>query len=413
VDEKSFLALDDFDLKGKTVIVRVDVNSPVDAATRTITDDSRLREHAVTLDRLSKAGAKVAVLAHQGRKGEPDFIPLKAHAETFSRLLGRPVRYVDDIFGGKARRAIKGLKEGEVLLLENVRFWPEETKEKSPEEHAQSPLVKNLAPLADLFVNDAFAAAHRAHASMVGFTAVLPSAAGLVMERELNALKRVHESAEKPCVYVLGGAKADDAVEVTSTVLGKGIADAILVCGVIGQLFLRGRGLDLGVPNDALLKEKGYDRYVAAASKLLDRFGEKIQVPLDVAVKSSKGSREEMLVEELPSPHPIEDIGSETIESFSKVLRRARTIVINGPAGVYEDPGFEAGTKAIFEASVQSGAFVLIGGGHTVAAAERFGFADKVSYVSTAGGAFIEFLIKGTLPAVEALKKAAQRVQAR
>ncbi|MEM2904389.1 MAG: phosphoglycerate kinase [Candidatus Bathyarchaeia archaeon] len=408
---KSFLTLDDFDVKGKTVIVRVDVNSPVDAKTHSITDDSRLRQHAVTLDRLLKAGAKVVVLAHQGRRGEPDFISLKAHAETFSKLLGRSVKYVDDIFGGKARREIRSLKEGEVLVLENVRFWPEETREKTPEEHAQSALVKNLAPLADLFVNDAFAAAHRAHASMVGFTAVLPSAAGPVMEGELNALRRVHEAAEKPCVYVLGGAKADDAVEMTSAVLGRGIADKVLPCGVIGQVFLKGRGLDLGVPNESLLKDKGYDKYAASASKLLAQFGEKIQTPLDVAVKLPTGGRDEVLVDDLPTRYPIQDIGRETIQDFSRILRGAKTIVISGPAGVYEEPGFEAGTRAVFEASVRSGAFVVIGGGHTVAAAEEFGYADKVSYVSTAGGAFIEFLIKGTLPAIEALERAAQRRQ--
>jgi len=407
------LTLDDFNVNGKTVLVRVDVNSPVDPKTHAITDDARPREHAATLDRLSKAGAKVVVLAHQGRKGEPDFIPLRAHAETFSRLLGRPIKYVDDIFGGKARREIKSLKPGEILVLENVRFWPEETKEKSPEEHARSVLVRNLAPLVELFVNDAFAAAHRAHASTVGFTAVLPSAAGPVMEKEVNALRRAHEAAEKPCVYVLGGAKAEDAVEVTSAVLTRGIADMVLPCGVIGQVFLKGKGLDLGVPNEAFLKEKGYDRYADSAARLLVQFHGKILTPVDVAVRLPTGAREEMLAEELPSRYAIQDIGGETIQSFSRVLRQARTIVISGPAGVYEAAGFETGTKAIFEASVQSDGFVLIGGGHTVAAAEEFGYAEKVSYVSTAGGAFIEFLIKGTLPAIEALEKAAQRAEVR
>lgn len=407
--EETYLTIADFKLSGKSVLVRVDVNSPVDPETLKVIDDSRIREHAETLKRLSEAGAKVVVLAHQGRSGDPDFIPMRQHVEILSRILGRPVKYVNDTFGEEAQKAVKALDNGDILFLENVRFWAGEAKDKPGVEHAESPLVKNLAPLLDIFVNDAFAAAHRSHASMMGFAEVLPSAAGLIMERELKALGKVLEGAERPCVYVLGGAKADDAVDVTNAVLGKGIADTVLTCGVIGQLFLCAKGFDLGVPNSAYLKNKGYDKFIPAATELIREYGLKIKIPVDVAVRKPSGVREEIPVERLPAADPIQDLGLETARQYGDILRAAKTIVVNGPAGVYEEKGFEVGTREILEASIASGGFTVIGGGHTVAAARELNIADKIGYMSTGGGAFIEYLIKGTLPAVEALKKAAKR----
>ena len=188
------LTLDDVKAKDKVVFVRVDFNSSVDPETKKILEDVRIRAHAeTTIKELAQKGAKVVILAHQGRKGDPDFIPLKQHAEILGKILRKPVKYVDDLYGEKAKAAIKNLKSGEVLVLENVRTFPSETKDGTPEEQVKTDLVKNLAPLADLFVNDAFAAAHRAHVSMVGFTAVLPSAAGRIMERELKSLTRAPE----------------------------------------------------------------------------------------------------------------------------------------------------------------------------------------------------------------------------
>jgi len=187
-----YLTLDDVDVKDKVVLVRVDFNSPVDPETKKVLDDTRIRAHGeTTIKELAQKGAKVVVIAHQGRKGDPDFIPLKQHAEILGKVLGKPVKFVDDVFGEKAQKAIKELKSGEILVLDNVRNFAGETKEGTPEEHAKTELVKALAPLADIFVNDAFAAAHRAHVSMVGFTAVLPSVAGRIMERELKSLSRV------------------------------------------------------------------------------------------------------------------------------------------------------------------------------------------------------------------------------
>ena len=244
------LTLDDVALEGKTVLVRVDFNSPVDPETKKILDYTRIKRHGeTTIKELAEKGAKVVVLAHQGRKGDPDFIPLKQHAEILGKVLGKPVKYVDDVFGEKAKNAIKSLKNGEILVLENVRTFDGETKKGTPEEHAETEFVKNLAPLADLFVNDAFAAAHRAHVSIVGFTAVLPSAAGRIMERELKSLSRVLENPEKPCVFVLGGAKADDSLEISRYVLSNNIADYVLTGGVVGHVFLAAKGVNLGKPN--------------------------------------------------------------------------------------------------------------------------------------------------------------------
>ncbi|MEM3550431.1 MAG: phosphoglycerate kinase, partial [Candidatus Bathyarchaeia archaeon] len=252
-----YLTLDSVDVKNKTVLVRVDFNSPVDPETKKVLDDTRIRAHGeTTINELAKKGAKVVVLAHQGRRGDPDFIPLKQHAELLSKVIGTPVKFVDDVFGEKAKNAIKELKSGEILVLDNVRNFAGETKEGTPEDHAKTDLVRELAPLADLFVNDAFAAAHRAHVSMVGFTSVLPSFAGRIMERELKSLSRVLENPEKPCIYVLGGAKADDSLEISKYVLDNKIADYVLTGGVVGHVFLAARGVDLGKPNMKFLEEK-------------------------------------------------------------------------------------------------------------------------------------------------------------
>src|SRR3972149_5993782 len=214
------LTIDDFDFKGKTALVRVDFNSPVDPESKKVLDDTRIRAHGeTTIKELAQKGAKVVVLAHQGRLGDPDFTPLKQHAEILGKILRKPVKYVDDIFGGKAKNEIRKLQNGEILVLENVRTFDSETKEGTPEAHATTEFVKNLAPLADIFVNDAFAAAHRAHVSIIGFTSVLPSVAGRIMEKELVSLSKVLEKPQKPCIFILGGAKADDSLEISKYVL--------------------------------------------------------------------------------------------------------------------------------------------------------------------------------------------------
>jgi len=404
-----FLTMNDLGFEGKTVLVRVDFNSPIDPQTKKILDDTRIRAHAkTTIGELVQKDAKTVILAHQGRPGSPDFTPLKQHAEILHRILGVPVKYVDDVFGEKAQKAIKELQNGEVLVLENVRTYFDERKQGAPEEHAKTEFVKNLACLADVFVNDAFAAAHRAHVSIVGFTAVLPSVAGRIMERELKALSRVSDRPEKPCVYIFGGAKADDSLKISQYVLENNIADHILTGGVISHLFLVAKGFKLGKPSMDFLKKEEVLGLVTGIQKLMEAYPGKIEVPADVAVEV-EGKRQEIKVTELPTSHAIYDIGTNTAQKYRAIINNARSIVVSGPMGVYEKEEFMPGTKKTFEAVAASKAFSLVGGGHTVAAVKELGLADKISYISTAGGALIEFLMGGALPGVVALEKAAAR----
>jgi phosphoglycerate kinase len=404
-----FLTMDDFDLKDKTVLLRVDFNSPLDPQTKQIINDERIRAHAkATISELVKKGAKTVILAHQGRPGDADFIPLKQHAELLSKELNMPVKYVDDVFGEAAQNAIKALKSGEVLVLGNVRGVPNEQTKGTPEEHAKTEFVRNLAPLADIFINDAFAAAHRAHISMVGFTAVLPSAAGRIMERELKALGKVLEAPEHPSVFVIGGAKGDDSLDISRYVLKNGIADNVLTGGVIGHIFLVAKGFNLGKGNMAFLEKKDLMGLVPGIRELMQQYPGAIIVPVDLAMEVDK-KRKEIDVEDLPTDNNIFDIGTKTAQKFADIILKAKTIVVSGPVGVFENPEFKKGSQIVLNAVANSEGFSLVGGGHTVAAVEKLGLADKMSYVSTAGGALIEFLMGKQLPGVVALEKAAAR----
>lgn len=404
-----FLTLDEFDVRDKVVLVRVDFNSPIDPQTKKIIDDTRIRAHGeTTIKELSERGAKVVILAHQGRPGDPDFIPLEQHAQILKKILGRPVKFVDDVYGEKAKKAIRELKSGEILVLDNVRSFPREAKDAPPEEHAKSELVANLAPLADLFVNDAFAAAHRSHASIVGFTVLLPSAAGRIMEKELKALSRVMENPEKPCIYILGGAKADDSLRISKYVLDNNIADYVLTAGVTGHLFLVAKGYNLGKPNMELLEKNKLLELVPGIKELMDKYLNRIETPIDLAIEV-EGRRKEITLEELPTDYLIYDIGVKTIEKYTDLIMKAKSIVFSGPPGVFEKEEFRKGTKALFKAMASSKAFSLVGGGHSIAAVQSLGLADKMGYISTAGGALIEFLMGRKLPGVVALEEAAKR----
>ena len=404
-----YLTLDDVNVKDKVVLVRVDFNSAVDPETKKILEDVRIRAHAeTTIKELAQKQAKVVILAHQGRKGDPDFIPLKQHAEILSKILRKPVKYVDDLYGEKAKAAIKNLKSGEILVLENVRTFSAETKDGTPEEQAKTDLVKNLAPLADLFVNDAFAAAHRAHASIVGFTPVLPSVAGRIMERELKSLTRVLEKPEKPCVFILGGAKADDSLEISRFVLDKSIANCILTGGVVAQVFLAAKDVDLGKPNMDFLEKKELMGLIPGIKDLIKKYSEEIKTPEDLAVEAN-GERKEINLNALPTAYSICDIGTKTIEEYARIIHQAKSIVISGPMGIYENSQFSLGTRRTLEEVANSKAFSLAGGGHTISAIQEFRLAKKISYISTAGGALIEFLMGKKLPGIAALEKAAAR----
>ena len=396
--------IDDFDVKGKTTLVRVDFNSPVDPKTKKILDDSRLKVHAGTILTLSNKGAKVVVMSHQGRPGDEDFIPLKQHAEILSKIIKKDVKYVDDVFGEKAEKAIKGLKNGEILVLENVRTVPEESMEKTPEEHANTNFIKKLSSLADLYVSDAFSAAHRAHASIIGFTYTLPSCAGKVMEKEVKALTKVSATSERPCIYILGGEKVKDSFSVIEYVLGQGIADRVLTGGLVANVLLLSSGIQLGDENTKTLKDKGAMDLVQKGKELLGKFDGKIEIPTDVALNVN-GKRVEVKSSELPSKYPINDVGTKTASEYVNEIKSAKSIVFNGPLGVCEYEPFKKGTHSILNGIASSKAFSVAGGGHTLAVIQDMGFIDKISYASTSGHALIQFLTGKKLPGVEALKQ--------
>lgn len=405
---KEFNTLDDFNFQDKTVLLRVDINCPLSKDTLEIEDDNRVRQILPTLKELMNKCAKIVILAHQGRPGDWDFISLEKHARVLSTVMGKEIRYVDDLLGETAITAIKALQPGEAILLKNVRELPYEQEKKSMEEHAKSDLVKVLAPLADYFVCDAFAAAHRAHCSLVGFQAVLPSAAGRLMDKELTALRNVFDNPPKPSIFVLGGAKFGDSVKVVDRVLSKRIASMVLLVGLTGNAFLKARGVRLGKPNEEALSKEVTPEKLEEARKILQEKGAQILLPYDVAIEM-EGKRKEILVGELPLDHAILDIGKGTIYKFARVLASAKTVFMSGPAGMIERKNFALGTKELMLAVTKSKAYSVIGGGHTVGAAEAFGLASSFSYVSTAGGALETYLLGKPLPAVEALKVAFSR----
>ena len=398
----AFLTINDYNFENKTTIIRVDFNSPLDRSTKMITDDTRIRRHAATIKELMTRNAKVIILAHQGRKESPDFSSLKNHAQVLSEILGQKVAFINDIFHERAQNAIKQVKAGEALVLDNVRGFSAETAKLSAEEHAQSALVTNLAPLADVFVMDGFAVAHRSQASIVGFSKVLPCIAGRVMERELLALGKVRRAEDTPCVYVLGGAKADDAAAVCTYVLEQKTADYVLAGGVIGHLFLHAKGVDIGKPNVEYLENKKFMQYVPQITQLFDKYPEKIVTPIDFGIDEN-GKRRRISLTDLPADYPIFDIDVETIEAYRPYLEQARTVVISGPMGVYEREDFMVGTRGIFNVITDNDAFSVAGGGNTIEALERLGLSQKISYISTGGGALMEYLTGKLLPGVEIL----------
>ena len=399
----NFNTIDDFDLENKTVLVRIDVNSPVDPSSGIILDDTRLKLHAQTIRELSQKGARVVILAHQSRPGKKDFTTLAQHADALSDILNLRVKYMDSIFSTSAKQAIKDLKPHEILLLENVRFFSEESLSRSPEEQSKTILVRELSPLIDYFVNDAFAAAHRSQTSLVGFTVNTPSAAGRVMEEELNVIQNALDNVQHPCVFLLGGMKPDDSIDVMENVLSNGTADSILTTGIVANIVLWAAGVDIGQVNKDFIASRGYEDMVAKSKDLIDRFGDKVKYPLDIAIDGD-GERVDIDIGEIPN-ESIFDIGVKTINYYANEIRDAKYIFANGPAGVFEDPKFAMGTEDLINAIASSDGFSLIGGGHIAAATAGLGLEAQMSHLSSGGGACISMLAGKKLAAVEALKK--------
>ncbi len=398
---KEFMTIDDFDVEGKTVFFRADINSVV--VDGEVQMKERIEENAKTIRELSDKKAKVVILAHQGRVGRADFLPLEQHAELLKRFVD--LRYIDDIMGPAARDAIRKLMDGEVLLLDNVRLLAEETLQRTPAEHARSIFVQRLAPLGDIYINDAFSVAHRSHASVVGFPAVMDAGIGRLMERELRALRRAVHSIRRPCIYVLGGVKSEEVFDIMEHTLKRGKVTEILTAGALGTLFLYARGAI--EPSEEEKRDREFMAKLDRAKRILELGDDKIKCPVDVAVEEG-GKRKEISIESLKPRQKIYDIGEKTAKEYTEEIKKASTVIMKGPAGWYEHEAFRKGTEELLRALSSSDAFSLIGGGHTSAALSTIGINKNElphAHVSLAGGAFLQYLLEKNLPGIEVLKK--------
>ncbi len=404
------LTLDEVNLDGRTVLVRVDINSPLDPETNLFLDDTRIRRVLPTLNRLSKS--KVVLLAHQSRPGKKDFTSTLGHARELGRLLGRNVKWVDDIYGKKALTAIELMEDGDLLMLNNVRMDEEENNVKGDfATLSETRIVQNLSLIADAFVNDAFACAHRSSPSIVGFTNVIPCIAGELMNHELAKLGQALDDPQRPCIAVLGGIKVDDSVIVADNMLRGQICDHIWVTGGVANLFLYLSGIDLGELNVNFLKKElgdSWDDTIVTASKLLIDFPECIIMPSDVALHIA-GNRVDHPLANLPIEAPIFDLGITSIRSLSKAIKSAGTIILNGPAGVFEMSDFALGTVEMLNACAESEGYAVMGGGHTATLVNQRGLADKMGHVSTGGGASLELLAGRILPGLASLEESAEQ----
>src|SRR5579863_220955 len=382
-------SIKDLDLKGKTVFIRVDFNVPLAPGGQEITSDKRIRASLPTIQYALDQGAGLILASHLGRpKGKPNpEMSLRPAAVRLAQLLGRPVAMAPDCVGPEVEKMRPA--PGEVLLLENLRFHAEEEKN-------DPGFSKQLAALCDVYVNDAFGSAHRAHASTVGMIQFVPkAAAGLLMDKELEYLNKATTHPERPCIAILGGAKVSDKIEVIENLLK--IVDQILIGGAMAYTFLKARGEPVG---KSLVEE---DK-VALAKELLARAGNKLMLPRDHVVTAElKDSAESQVVSKIPDGMMAVDIGPATVTDYQAVIAKAKTIIWNGPMGVFEKPPFDRGTVALAKAVAASGAVSVVGGGDSEKAIKSAGVSDKISHISTGGGASLEFLSGIELPGVAAL----------
>lgn len=392
------------DFRDRKVFLRIDVNSPIDPETMSIVDDRRIRIHSSTVKQLIDAGAAIVVASHQGRPGEAGFTTMEKHVELLSKYAGIEVKFIDDVCGPTAREAIKFLKPGEVLMLNNLRLASEEVIEATPEKQASTYLVQRLAPLLEAYVNDAFATAHRSQPSIVGFPLVLPSVAGPVMEKELLQLDKLMSQGKAPRVFVFGGARVYDLVKVIENLVAKGMADRILTTGLLANLVLLAKGVNIGLKNLRYLEERGVLTLVPRIRHLLMR-GAPIETPIDFKVLSNGEVGEEALGR---ISGRIMDVGSSTIDMYREFMKEAKAIVMKGPAGVIEDSRFRDGTIKLINEALSTRANTIIAGGHLSQFVSEERAAAGNIHVTTGANAFLLALSGEALPGVEILKLSAR-----
>jgi len=393
------LTLDDFDLKNKTVFLRVDMNCPIDPETMEISGTKRIEETVETLKSLKDA--KVVVASHQGRVGNKDYTGMDKHAKVLEKLMNKKIKYVEDVIGEAAQNAIKNLEDGDILLLDNLRLCAEENYEFTPENAAKTIMVSRLSKLFDLCVLDSFPSAHRTHPSIVGFPQVLPACAGRIVEKEVRNLDEIMTVAKAPHVIVLGGSKVPDRLEAIKLLIQNGRADHVLLTGLIGNVFMRAQARiksPLGIKRE--------DEVVSKAHSLIGEYPDVFATPVDIAIDKD-GERVEMDVREIGKGDKIYDIGPKTVEYYSKLISGAGTVFISGPAGFFEKENFSYGTKELLNSVANSMATTIVSGGHLTSALKQLGLADKINHNSTAGGALVLYLTGEKLPMIKALEDAA------
>jgi phosphoglycerate kinase len=395
------LTLEDLDLDGKRVFLRVDINTPVHPDTGKLIERTRLEEAALTVKDLEKS--KVVVASHQGRVGRSDYISLEPHARALGEILGREVRFIPDVFGPAALAAIDAMASGEVLMLDNLRFTAEENQEYKPPEAEKTFLVSRLKEHVDAEVLDAFSTAHRSSPTIVGFAGLVPTCAGRTVARELRMLDRIFSVEKGPFVTVLGGAKVSDRLEAIDALIANDRADKVLLCGVVGLVFLKAAGKyrgELGVDNE--------QKYLLKARQLMDEDPERFELPSDVAVKAGDGRREVDLGA-LQGDAKVLDIGRKTVERYSRFIKGAGTVFMSGPAGAFELEGFSFGTESLLRDMGASLGTTIISGGHLSSALKKYGIHEQVDHISTAGGALVQYLAGKRLPLMDALERAAEK----
>lgn len=399
------LTLDDFDLKGKTIFLRVDMNCPIDPNTMEISGTRRIEEATETINAIKDS--KLVVASHQGRVGNKDYTGMKKHAEVLEKLLNRKIKYIEDVIGTTAQNEIKNLKEGDILLLDNLRLCAEENYEFSSADAAKTIMVQRLQKLFDLCVLDSFPSAHRSHPSIVGFAHVLPACAGKIVEREVRKLDEIMMVAKAPHVIVLGGSKVGDRLEAVKMLIKKGRADHVLLTGLIGNVFMRAQArikAPLGIERE--------EEMVAKAHAMIGEYPDVFSTPVDVAIDKD-GSRVEVDVRDLNKEDIIYDVGHKTVEHYNKMISGAGTVFISGPPGYFEKEQFSLGTKGILEGVANSMATTIVSGGHLTSALKRYGLVEKIDHISTAGGALVLYLTGETLPMIQVLEEAAKRYRSK
>ncbi|MBQ3692048.1 MAG: phosphoglycerate kinase, partial [Clostridia bacterium] len=341
------------------------------------------------------------------------FYCTRPHAKVLTELLGFEVKWIEDVCNPTARNAIKEMKNGEVILLDNVRFCSEEQTlfemnlKLTHEQQAKTQVVTKLAPLADLYVCDAFAAAHRDQPTLCGFEQVLPSAMGRLFEQEYCVVSELMEQPKHPCVFVLGGAKISDAFMMMETVLSSGAADKVLTGGLVGEIILSAKGLEIGKGTLDFILKSGYGDFIEKAKGIYEKYSDKIVLPSDLA-EVKDGNRVEAKTGSIPADFNAVDIGTETSKIYRDIILNAKTVFANGPVGVFENQPSELGTKILFESMADTEGYTVVGGGDSVTAAKKYNVTDKLGYICTGGGALIRFLTGEELPVVKALRHSAK-----